>query len=143
MAAEIVARVVALKLLLQDAELLKAAYRSGAVDRILVAKRQFYDRLCTGAENALAFDIINRLVLRTSALRSRSMARPMRQKQSIVEIGAIVNAVHARDADAASLAAGQHVENSMASAFAAEAEAAGHADDAAPPKRPRKPASAP
>ena len=133
-----------LELLLQDADRLKAAYRSGAVASILVAKRQFYDRLCTGAENALAFDIINRLVLRTSALRSRSMARPARQQQSIAEIDAIVDAVHARDADAASRAAAQHVENSMVSAFAAEAEA--QADPVAPPKRPRrprKPANAP
>ena len=130
--------------LLQDADLLKAAYRSGAVDRILLAKRQFYDRLCTGAENALAFDIINRLVLRTSALRSRSMARPARQQQSIAEIDAIVDAVHARDANAASGAAAQHVENSMASAFAAEAEV--QADPVAPAKRVRrasKPANAP
>ena len=135
-----------LNLLLQDAGALKAAYRSRSVERILLAKRQFYDRFCTGAENALAFDIISRLVLRTSALRSRSMARPARQQQSIAEIDAIVDAVHARDADAASHAAAQHVENSMTSAFAAEAGVDRWPEEVAPPKprrRVRKAANAP
>ena len=134
-----------LALLLADADVLKAAYRAGAVGDILTAKRQFYDRLCAGAENALAFDIISRLVLRTSALRSRSMGRPARQQQSVIEIDAIVDAVHARDADAAGHAAAQHVENSMVSAFSAEAEATAQSTDAASSKRrrPQKPANTP
>lgn len=51
--------------LLRESETLKAAYRSGVLVLMLAAKRAFYDRICTGAENAIAFDIINRLVLRT------------------------------------------------------------------------------
>ena len=61
--------------LIQEGDRLKDAYRSGDVDRMLVAKRVFYDRICTGAQNAMAFDIINRLVLRTSGLRRRSLMR--------------------------------------------------------------------
>ena len=49
--------------LIAEGENLKAAYRSGDVDRMLVAKRAFYDRICSGAQNTIAFDIINRLVL--------------------------------------------------------------------------------
>jgi DNA-binding GntR family transcriptional regulator len=135
----------ALQCLLQDADALKAAYRDGVVERILTTKRQFYDRLCAGAQNALAFDIIGRLVLRTSGLRSRSMARPARQRQSVTEIDAIVDAIRARDADVAAQAAAQHVENSMRSAFSAEAEAAGQGGDIASPDQggPRSPANAP
>jgi DNA-binding GntR family transcriptional regulator len=103
--------------LVKDAETLKTAYRSGDVGRILVSKRQFYDRICSGARNALAFDMINRLVLRTSSLRSRSLARKPRQAQSIDEIDAIVEAIRARDVAAARRAAATHVENAMASAF--------------------------
>jgi DNA-binding GntR family transcriptional regulator len=103
--------------LVKDADALKAAYRSGDVGRIVVAKRQFHDRICTGADNALAFDIINRLVLRTSSLRSRSLARKARQAQSIEEIDAIVDAIRARDVEVARRAAAAHVEHSMASVF--------------------------
>jgi DNA-binding GntR family transcriptional regulator len=120
-----------LRNLVKDAEALKTAYRSGDVSRILVSKRQFYDRICSGAQNALAFDIINRLVLRTSSLRSRSMARKVRQTESIDEIEAIVEAIRVRDVAAARQAAATHVENAMASAFGvldAEAEAADAAD---------------
>jgi DNA-binding GntR family transcriptional regulator len=46
--------------LIEQGEHLKAAYRSGDVDRMLVAKRAFYDGICSGADNAIAFDIINR-----------------------------------------------------------------------------------
>ena len=98
-------------------EMLKKAYVSGSVERILRAKRAFYDCICTGAQNPVAFDLINRLTLRTSSLRSKSLARPERQKQSVKEIGAILSAVAARDVKAAQAAAATHVENSARSAL--------------------------
>src|ERR1700749_662948 len=67
--------------LIGEGENLKAAYRSGDVDRMLGAKRAFYDRICSGAQNAIAYDIINRLVLRTSVLRRRSLQRREPQAQ--------------------------------------------------------------
>jgi DNA-binding GntR family transcriptional regulator len=129
-----------LRNLVKDAEALKTAYRSGDVARILVSKRQFYDRICSGAQNALAFDIINRLVLRTSSLRSRSLARKPRQAQSVDEIDAIVEAIRARDIAAARRAAATHVENAMASAFSVLDAEDGAADPAAgkPAARPPK-----
>jgi DNA-binding GntR family transcriptional regulator len=99
---------------------LKKAYASGSVERILKAKRAFYDCICSGAQNALAFDIINRLTLRTSSLRSRSLARKERQQQSIKEIDAILAAVAARNIEAAKIAAAAHVENAAQSALAAD-----------------------
>lgn len=106
-----------LKSLVRDADALKAAYRSGDVAKILVSKRRFYDRICSGAQNALAFDLINRLVLRTSSLRSRSLARKERQAQSVAEIDAIVDAIRARDVAGAREAAAAHVNNAMNSVF--------------------------
>jgi DNA-binding GntR family transcriptional regulator len=96
---------------------LKQAYRSGSVEHILRAKRAFYDCICSGAQNALAFDIINRLTLRTSMLRSRSLARKARQKESVKEIEAILATVEARDAEAARRAAATHVAHASHSAL--------------------------
>jgi DNA-binding GntR family transcriptional regulator len=113
--------------LVRQSETLKAAYRSADLDRILISKRAFYDSICLGAANALAFDIINRLVLRTSSLRSRSLRRKERQLESITEIETIVQAILRRDASAAKQAALRHVENSAISALgpvAGEAPAA-------------------
>lgn len=100
-----------------DGRLLKKVYLSGSVERILASKRMFYDRICSGAQNALAFDILNRIVLRTSALRSRSIARKPRQLQSVKEIDAILQAIRARDIPAAKHAATVHVESSAKSAL--------------------------
>jgi DNA-binding GntR family transcriptional regulator len=101
----------------KDAEALKAAYRSGDVTQMLLSRRAFYDRICTIAGNALAFDIINRLVLRTSALRSRSLSRKQRQQQSQGEIDAILKAIRKRDTAGAKRAAIAHVEGAATSAL--------------------------
>ncbi len=109
--------------LAEEGENLKAAYRSGDVDRMLIAKRAFYDRICSGAQNAIAFDIINRLVLRTSVLRRRSLQRRERQAQSIKEIDILLAAIARRDVEAARQAALTNVANSAKSALLAEERA--------------------
>jgi DNA-binding GntR family transcriptional regulator len=105
--------------LVKDGEALKAAYRSGDVARMLLSKQRFFERICIGADNALAFNIINRLVLRTSSLRSRSLARKVRQQQSLDETDAIVKAIRARSVGDARRAATAHVNNAMISVFTA------------------------
>jgi DNA-binding GntR family transcriptional regulator len=103
------------RLLVRESEALKSAYRSGVLERMMVTKRAFYDRICSGAENGIAFDIINRLVLRTSSLRSRSLARKERQQESIKEIDALVRAIQKRDVAAARQAAVEHVSHAARS----------------------------
>ncbi|HUC49769.1 MAG TPA: GntR family transcriptional regulator [Xanthobacteraceae bacterium] len=103
-------------------ERLKAAYRSADVDRMLVAKRAFFDRICTGARNPIAFDIISRLILRTSGLRRRSLQRRERQAQSIKEIDILLAAIAGRDVGAARKAALTNVANSARSALHADAD---------------------
>ena len=105
------------RLLLQDAEVLKDAYRSGDLQSMLTAKRAFYDRLSTGAKNQIALDTINRLVLLTSSLRARSLLRSERQKQSVKEITRLVAAIKRRDVEAARKAAEEHVRHSASSAL--------------------------
>lgn len=101
-------------------EALLDAYRIGEVATILGAKRAFYDAICVGAGNPLAFAMINRLVLRTSSLRRRSLSRRQRQAQSIVEIAALLQAMARRDIDAARIAAERHVQEAALSAFEAD-----------------------
>lgn len=101
---------------------LKAAYRSGDFAAITAAKRDFYDRICIGADNAIAFDILNRLTLRTSQLRRKSVARAERQAQSVQEIESLVRAIGAGDVGAARRFAELHVANAARSAFLASPE---------------------
>jgi DNA-binding GntR family transcriptional regulator len=109
----------AVRQLVQDGEALKSAYTSGELSKIIDTKRAFYDRICTGAANAIAFDIINRLVLRTSSLRRHSISRKERQLQSIREIDRLVKTIQKRDVEAARQAALEHVKNSARSALVA------------------------
>ncbi|WP_437351208.1 GntR family transcriptional regulator [Neorhizobium petrolearium] len=102
-----------------QSEILKKAYRGGNAEEIVATKRDFYDRICTGARNPIAFDLLKKLTLLTSPLRRRSVVRPERQSQSITEIDAIVAAIVKRDKTAAKAAAEKHVANSAVSAFRA------------------------
>ncbi len=100
-----------------QSEVVYGAYRSGDADRIMTAKREFYSRICAGAGNAVALNILENLTLLTSMLRRRSVVRKERQKQSIAEIGKIVSAIRKRDKQAAREAAELHVSNAARSAF--------------------------
>lgn len=100
-----------------QSERLKQAYRQGNAEEIVSTKRDFYDLICTGARNPIAFDLLKKLTLLTSPLRRRSVVRPERQSQSISEIDAIVAAIAKRDKVAAHKAAEKHVANSSLSAL--------------------------
>jgi DNA-binding GntR family transcriptional regulator len=107
----------ALQDLVRHGENLKRAYQSGGLETIIETKRAFYDRICAGADNAIAFDIITRLVLRTSGLRRHSLSRKERQVQSIMEIDRLMKAIEKRDTETARQAALDHVRNSARSAI--------------------------
>jgi len=110
--------------LVRESQALKEAYRLGELEGVVVAKRRFYDRICSGARNPIAFDLLDHLVLRTSSLRSRSLTRKERQRQSIQEIDALVGAIERRDVKAAQRIAAEHVMHSAQSAFLGDARAA-------------------
>lgn len=103
--------------LVEQSEKLKKAYLGGGLEDIVSAKRAFYDRICSGAKNPIAFDMINRLVLRTSSLRRRSLVRKERHQQSIKEIDNLMKAIQRRDIARARAAAIEHVNNSAVSAL--------------------------
>ncbi|MHA6323995.1 GntR family transcriptional regulator [Roseivivax sp. CAU 1753] len=94
-----------------------AAYESGDLMPIVDAKRALYDFVCDVADNRVAHELLSRLTLRTAQLRSQSVVRAARQRQSIEEIRALKAAILAYDGDAAALAARSHVENAARSAL--------------------------
>lgn len=103
--------------LVQEGRHLIRAYRAGVLPDLLQAKRAFYERICTSAGNAIALEIIERLVLRTSHLRARSLVRKERQVQSIKEIETLIDAIARRDVRAACQAAQAHVNHAAQSAL--------------------------
>jgi DNA-binding GntR family transcriptional regulator len=98
-------------------DLIIEAYKGGAFAPIVDAKRQFYDFICEIARNQIAFELLQRLTLRTAQLRSKSVIRPERQAQSIEEMKALRDALAARDTERARRIARAHVENASASAL--------------------------
>src|SRR3546814_2984351 len=83
------------------------------------AKRRFYDCFCKSANNPVAFDILARLTVRTSQLRTVSLSRLERQEQSISEVEDIVAAIERRDVAAAMHAARPHFEHAATSSLSA------------------------
>jgi len=104
----------------EQGERLKLALAEGDIEEILAAKRDFYQMIGRGARNGLAFDLLANLVLRTSGIRYRSLARDERKRQSIEEIDLILRAIDKRDVAMARRAAFSHVA-SAAQFFAEEA----------------------
>lgn len=111
------------------AEGLKRAYGSRDLETILDAKKDYYDVFCAGAKNPVVFDLLMALHLRTSQLRASSLARPVRQKQSITEIDKLLSSIEKGDVAGAMAVARGHVEHAARSAFEALGEKlAGEAD---------------
>jgi DNA-binding GntR family transcriptional regulator len=98
------------------AELIEA-YDQGTFLAISQAKARWHNHICEIAQNQIARNILSRLTLRTAQLRNRSVVRKERQKQSIIELQALMNAIKKRDVAAASEAAQRHVINASASAL--------------------------
>jgi DNA-binding GntR family transcriptional regulator len=90
----------------------------GDIHAMLKAKDRFYDALLSGSGNETARAVLSTLQARVTALRAASLSRPGRPPHAAAEIRAIVEALEARDADAAADACEQHLR--MASQTRAE-----------------------
>jgi DNA-binding GntR family transcriptional regulator len=82
----------------------------GDIRALLRAKDRFYDVLLRGSRNEAVRSILAGLQARVGLLRTHSLSQPGRAKCSVRELRAIVDAVRARDADAAADACARHVE---------------------------------
>jgi GntR family transcriptional regulator, trigonelline degradation regulator len=92
---------------------------------LLATKGTFYSVLFDGAGNTTIRQIIEGLQARVARLRAESLSAPGRTAESVAEIGAIVDAMEARDGEAAAAAASFHVRQAAAAAFARLSEQPG------------------
>ena len=83
----------------------------------LTVKTKFYAALTTGAHNPVLVEMLRLIHGRVSMLRATTLAQPGRLAASLTELGNIVKAIKARDAEAAARACRLHVENAGAIAI--------------------------
>jgi DNA-binding GntR family transcriptional regulator len=84
----------------------------------LGAKDRFYDVLMDGSASGPLQQTLAGLQARVRLLRATSLSAPGRPGQAAEELSAVVDAVEARDADAAAEACVRHIRNAAATATA-------------------------
>ncbi len=84
----------------------------------LTAKTHFYDCIIAGSGNAAVGQSLHLLNCRITVLRATSLEAPGRAEQSIAELGALVEALMARDGASARDAARHHVRMAASVAIA-------------------------
>jgi DNA-binding GntR family transcriptional regulator len=82
---------------------------AGDIRELLQAKDGFYEVLLEGSGNRCIHTILAGLQARVRVLRATSLSQPGRSEVAVDEIRALVEAIEARDADAAARAAAYHV----------------------------------
>ena len=103
---------------------LEDAYRVKDFERVLDAKKDFYDAICFGARNAVVRDLLDHLSNRINQLRSTSRENDMRWQASLLELKNLAGALFAHDPKAARAAAIKHVEAAARTALRKRADAA-------------------
>lgn len=97
----------------------------GDAHALLDAKRHFYAALFEGAGNGTIQSIVEGLQARVTVLRAASLAQPGRAQRTVDEVRAIVEALAARDGEAAAAACVHHVQQAartVLEAMASEGE---------------------
>ncbi|WP_260986396.1 GntR family transcriptional regulator [Bordetella genomosp. 13] len=84
---------------------------------LLAAKREFYDVLLSGCDNALVQDMLPGLLSRINLLRATSFSSPRRLPQSLAEIDRLYACIERRDAEGAQQAARDHIANAEQAAL--------------------------
>jgi len=92
------------------ADVERVTHEGADIREMLQAKDRFYDVLLRGSRNRAIHEILAGLKARVGFLRTSSLSRPGRAERSVAEIRAIVEAIDARDAEAAARASAHHVE---------------------------------
>ena len=103
-------------------EVERVTHDGGDIRSMLQAKDRFYDVLLDGAGNGAISGILGRLQARVSLLRATSLSQAGRPARSVAEIGTLVAAIEARDADAAVQAAATHLEHAASTGLGALAD---------------------
>lgn len=102
----------------ESVERLEVAYAGGDVERILRAKKDFYDVLLAGSQNVIIPSMLRTMNARITQLRRVSLSSPKRLPASIREIRAVLRAISNRDPDAAFEASLRHIAAAAKAAMA-------------------------
>lgn len=89
----------------------------GDLTDIVKCKDEFYVIMLRGAQNAVVRSVLGSLHARIMFLRATSLRRPDRSAETVAEIRKIVDAIVARDPDAAWQLSRQHIERAAQSAM--------------------------
>ena len=92
------------------ADLERVSHDGADIRAMLQAKDRFYDVLLDGAGNGSIQSILAGLQARVRVLRTTSLSQPGRPARTLVEIRTIVEAIEARNAEAAASACAHHVD---------------------------------
>lgn len=97
---------------------LDAAYKTGDIEKIVVAKRTFYEVLLEGSGNSILPAMLRTINARITQLRRVSLSSPKRATTSLREIRAVLKAIKQRDPDAAFKASLHHIREASKVALA-------------------------
>ena len=101
----------------EQAKVLRAQAVANNHAGVLKAKTELYDVLLDNCGNALVKEILKSLYSRVKLLRATSLMHPDRLPASLGEIGKLLDALKARNAEAAGAAARLHVANAEKAAM--------------------------
>ncbi|MEU1183610.1 GntR family transcriptional regulator [Streptomyces sp. NPDC005820] len=91
-------------------QLAEAAGGEGATLQVLQAKDRFYDVLLRGCGNRSVHSTLGGVQARLSLLRATSLSQPGRTARSVQELRTVMEAIEARNAEAAVRACNHHIE---------------------------------
>lgn len=102
-----------LALLRTALDAVRAGYASADPFAVLAATTSFYETMFRAAGRAVAWELLVALNGRITHLRARTISTAGRDKQGVAEMQAILDAIAARDPDAAESASIQHLQNAL------------------------------
>jgi DNA-binding GntR family transcriptional regulator len=100
----------------------EATYHKTEVSEMLAAKDEFYRVLCEGADNPVIGTTLRTIHVRVHVPRGLPLGVPGRPDASPAELGRVISAIEAGDADAAAELISQHVRNAGTAALEKLAE---------------------
>lgn len=120
---------------------LQDAYRSEAFERVIAAKKKFYNVICIGANNTVVRDILDHLSARINQLRSTSRLDATRGSESLMELEELARALCAGNPRTARAAAIRHIDAAARAASTNRRHTAGapRTAEPAPRRQNRKP----
>ncbi len=96
----------------------REGYRARDPFAVLAATSSFYETIFRAAGRVVAWELLVSLNGRITYLRARTISTSGRDKQGVAEMQAILDAIEARDPDAAEAASVRHIQNALQLALA-------------------------